>query len=599
MADNMNKLAGKKSRSAANTLIYVGSVLGVLILINIMSNNFFGRLDLTEDKQYSLSAASKSMVQNLNKPLVIKAYFSEDLQPPYHTLKQRVKDLLDDYRAYAGNNMDIQIKSPGVNDDISDEASGFGIHPTPMQFTGKTAIEMKNVYSGIAFVYEDRQEVIPQLKPWDNMEYEFSNAIRKVTSDYRKKAIGFLGGHGELVDMEGVIEAFQHRELLGDLYDIRPINVDDGTMIPDDIDALVVLNPTKMVSERAKFEIDDFIMQGKPVAFMISTNTQDRRFPLPRANAVVSGMESLLAKYGVDLKRDLILDRVDSTQMLIPTQEGLAIANNPVAIIARDLDSDHIIVRDLGALALPFSSPLMLKTEQLEAAGITTTELIKSGANSRSRSNIQDLTPEELFKEQDGETAGPFTIAATLTGSFESAFKGRNIPAPGSTAMDNEVPSLRPEDASRQRIEKSPPNRLFVMSNGEFLIQSNRLQMESITFLKNLVDWLVADEDLISIRSRQLTRQLEPVDGETQDKLKYVNIIGLPLAFIFFGMIRYAVRRSKRQKIRDAYRTKVPTFTNRLMATPDESGMESSPGSGESDLEQTKDRNQNQEQEGN
>lgn len=530
----------RKRKSAASAAVFLVALLGALVLLQLISAKRFARADLTEDGLYTLSDASKRIVGDLDKPMVVKAYFSPDLQAPFHTFEQQVRDLLEEYRAYSNGKLTYEVKNPDDTEEDKDEAAGFGINPVQITHRGATRAEVRKVYMGVAFVHQDKQEVLERLQPGQNLEYEFTQAIKRVISSEGKKTLGLLGGHGELIDMQGVERAFN--QIFGELYEVKKVEVDDGKPVPEEVDALLVINPQQMVPERTKYELDQFLMRGGAIGFFIAAHAQDRRFPIGRSQPVITGLEGLLADYGVQMRRDIILDRVNNTQMLLPTPQGLVIANNPLAFVTRDVNKEHVITKDLGGLSLPFSSPVSVKEELKSQAGAQVDVLVRTEAEATSRATLTDTNPDELFKDATGENPGPFEVAVAVVAEFKSAFAGKPIPDPSAQ------PAADPGD--RERVDSSPAggdmSRLFVMGNGEFLVHQGRLQRSSVIFLQNLVDWLVADDDLIGIRSKGGPRMLETVEPGRRTMLTYANVVGVPLLFILFGLVRFAMRRRKK-----------------------------------------------------
>jgi len=541
--------AAKRSTTGLNAWIFILAVAGSLICLNILASYAPLRWDLTEEKRYTLSEATVRVVRNLDRQLLIKGYFSPEMQPPFHDLERQVRDILDEYEAAAEGRIRVAFANPEGNKELEDEASGFGIQPVRSDYMGDTKVELRVVYKGLAFVYADRQETIQDLGPQENLEYLFTDTIKRVTTkDEAKKTIGFLAGHGELIDLEGVTQAFN--ELFGARYTVKPVPADSG-VIDDEVDALIVLNPTGMVGERAKFEIDQFLMKGKPVAFLLSTIAQDRRFPIGRANPVVTTLEGLLEGYGLSLKREVILDLQHSTQMLMATPQGIVIVNNPLAMVTGNINREHVMVKDLPAMSLPFSSPIEIKEELAKKEGTTVEVLISSEATARARAGVTDIMPgpdADILKEQPGDRTGPFPIAVSVLGPFSSQYPGKPIPpaAPAQMQGMQGMQAPPPDDSGRQVIDQVERNRIFVMANGEFLISRNRLQRASVVLLQNLIDWLVQDEDLIAIRSKGNLRPLEPLEPSQAALIKYVNILGVPLLFVIAGIVRWRLRRNVR-----------------------------------------------------
>jgi len=538
----------RKRKSAANTLVFLLALVGALVLLNLLSAKHFGRLDLTEGNEYTLSDASVRLVNGLDRPLVVKAYFSPELQPPYHTLTQRVRDLLDEYRARSNGMLSFEVVNPEDTEAVKDEASGFGINPVRTGYRGATKVELRAVYKGVAFVHQDKQEVLSNLEPNTNLEYEFTRAIKKVTSegDGGKKVLGFLGGHGELIDMEGVQRALSR--VFEDRFEIKKVEVDDGSKVPDDVDALLVINPQNILPERTKFEIDQFLMRGKALGVFISTHAQDRRFPIPRAQPVITMLEPVLKHWGVTIKREVILDRKNNTQMLLRTIDGIAVVDNPVAFVTRDLSKDHIITKELDALSLPFSSPIEVSEALKKQEGASVDVLVRTMPEARARANLQDTSPDELFKEQSGETVGPFDVAVAVAGHFKSFYAEKDVPEPSGSAADG----AGDREVVKESPKVDPRARLFVMANGEFLVQQYRMQPTSVIFLQNLVDWLVADEALIGIRSKGGPRPLDRIDDPGKRALLlYGNVLGAPALVVVFGLAYWAVRRRRRVTLWD------------------------------------------------
>ncbi|MBM4318488.1 MAG: hypothetical protein FJ125_00650 [Deltaproteobacteria bacterium] len=544
--------AAKRATTGLNAWIFVLSVAGALICLNILAAELPVRWDLTAEKRFTLSEATKRLVSGLDHELLIKGYFSPDLQPPFHNLEREIRDILDEYQAASHGKVRVEIANPEGDKELEDEAAGFGIHPVRSDYMGQTKVELRMVFKGVALVYADRQEVLSDLGPDENLEYRLTDAIKKVTAtEDKKKTIGFLAGHGELIDMQGVTQAFQ--ELFGDRYGVQAVRADSGP-IADDVEALIVLNPTQMVGERAKFEIDQFLMKGKPVAFLLSTIAQDRRFPIGRANPVITTLEGLVDHYGVQLKREVILDQQNSTQMLMATPQGILIVNNPLAMMTQNINREAVMVKDLPAMSLPFSSPVEVKEELSRQAKEGKTDvqvLISSEGTARARGQVTEIMPgpeSDLEKALPGDRTGPFPIAVTVVGPFGSAFEGKSIPPaqPAPPSQMGEPPPPPADDAGRQIIPKVDKSRIFVMGNGEFLISRNRLQRASILLLQNLIDWLVQDEDLIAIRSKGGMRPLEPMEAGTAAIYKYGNILGIPLLFVLYGIVRWRLRRKAR-----------------------------------------------------
>ena len=147
-------------------------MLGILLVVNLFSTQIFSRLDLTECKVYTLSKGSRDLVRNLEDPLTIKAYFSEDLPPPYNTSARYLRDQLDDYKAYSGGKLKYSFVDPGSEEELEREAQSFQIPPVQVNAVEKDRIEVKRVYMGLVFLYQDKHETIPLVQGTAGLEYD-------------------------------------------------------------------------------------------------------------------------------------------------------------------------------------------------------------------------------------------------------------------------------------------------------------------------------------------------------------------------------------------------------------------------------------------
>jgi len=170
--------------------------VGILVLVNIISLRFFKRFDLTSDKIFTLSDASKNLVRGLDDKFLVKAYFTSDLPPEYANNRRFLKDQLDEYRAYSGGNFQYEFIDPSKKEDLEQEAQRYGIPPVQVQVLKQDKLQVQNAYMGLVFLYGDKQERLPVIQTTSNLEYEISSAVKKLTSKELKK-IGFLTGQGE------------------------------------------------------------------------------------------------------------------------------------------------------------------------------------------------------------------------------------------------------------------------------------------------------------------------------------------------------------------------------------------------------------------
>mgnify|MGYP006312770221 CR=1 FL=1 len=137
---------------------------GIIILVNILSAKFFVRLDVTEDDRYTLSDATKEILKDLQQPVTIKAYFSEEMPPRLEQIKKEFTDLLVEYARRSDGMVMYEFINPSESEEIANEAQQAGIPPTQVQVRNNDKFEAMVVYLGAVIqMGESNPEVIPQV----------------------------------------------------------------------------------------------------------------------------------------------------------------------------------------------------------------------------------------------------------------------------------------------------------------------------------------------------------------------------------------------------------------------------------------------------
>jgi gliding-associated putative ABC transporter substrate-binding component GldG len=528
----------KKLQFSAGSMTTVVLVGAVLVVINLLGLAIFHRWDLTEGKIHSLSDFSKQVVRNLNDVLLIKLYFTEDLPAPYNANARYIKDQLNEYKAYSHGKLDIEIIDP-VKDQKEDEARGLGIPAVQVNAIEKDKIELKRVYMGLAVLYEDKREVLPLVQSTANLEYDITSAIKKITAD-SMITIGVLAGQGEaLLDTD--LQTAQ--QLLGRQYRVRTVTITPGQLIDPDIRTLLVIGPTNSFTPFELYALDQFIMGGGKVGWMVDGVQTD--MATQQATDLVTNVDTLLASYGIKVNHDLVIDTRNSRIGVVQRQGAISFQNiveYPFFPEAVTFSEDNLITKDLGALTFPFVSSL--DTTLADSLGPILRPIVYSSDRSGRKREPYLIQPMQRFTLDDFYEAY-IPLAATLVGSFESYFNNHPLPDSGMAGL--------PEP-----IRRSPISRMVVVGDSDFMRDRWAANRESnnMPFFLNIVDWLSQDEGLIAIRSRESTSR--PIDPNISDgarwRYKYANILGPPILIIIVGLVRWRIRRSKRQKLAGPWR---------------------------------------------
>jgi gliding-associated putative ABC transporter substrate-binding component GldG len=522
-----------KTKSAAGMLIAI--VFAILIVINLISINWFTRLDLTDNNIYSLSEASRELVDKLNDRLVIKAYITEELPAPHNSDARYLKDLLDDYRAYSNGFLSYEFIDP-VQDNKEEEAMGLRIPPVQFNVFKNDKTEFIKGYKGVLIQYGNDQEILPFIENIYTLEYDLSRAINKLIQS-EIPTVAFTTGHREPEITSGLTWANQ---LLQKEYRVRSLDLKNSKNIPPDVDILFIVSPKEPFDTWELYLIDQFIMRGGRVAFLLDkfeVNIQEAMV-LP----VDNGLDSLLGYYGIGVRDNLVIDIQCN---MIPVMRNMgqfqmqSLVNYPYYLSVTNFNKDNPIVKSLNSFNLLYVSPL--DTDRGLFDGLQRSILFSSSEKTGLRSLPVDISPEKKYFNEDFPESN-LPLGAVLSGHIESYFNDQYIPefAGTDTISITETP---------EKIDRTDDARLVVIGSGSFVTDDHRQSSTGFIVMLNIADWLTQDKGLISIRSKQVGgRTLEVTSDGTKKSVKYINMFAMPIIVVIFGIARWQIRRSRKNK---------------------------------------------------
>jgi ABC-2 type transport system permease protein len=517
----------RATKRGSSLAVEVVIVIAIIALINLISLRFFARADLTEGRLFSISESTKQLVRDLDDIVNVKVYFSKQLPPYLTTLTREVGDVLDEYRAYAGGNLVIDFEDPAEDPETEQRVRSLGIPPVQLNIIEKDKAEVMNAYLGIAVLFEDRKEVIPVVQNALNLEYDLTSAILKVANT-ETKTVGFLAGHEE-PDINASYEVV--RRSLEKQYAIRQVETAGGQAVPDEINTLVIAG-SKGLSGWDRFAIDQFLMRGGRAFFLVDM------IDIPEGSLqgvkAETGLDSLLAHYGVVVKPDLVVDRSCGSATFSTGFIRYTLPYMLWPLVTRDgFDQTSPITNQLERLVLPWTSTIEIGDTTRAAPRAVV--LARSSPQSWSEERQFDLNPQRNFVPLS--EVAPRNLAVLLGGSFTSYFKGREIPRPDS--------GLAWEG---RRLDESPDIQIMIVGNSRF-IQSDFMGQypENRTFFLNAVDWLTLGDSLIGIRSRMVTaRPLKEIGEKAKASVRFASTFGIPILLIVWGLIRRYARSARR-----------------------------------------------------
>ena len=509
----------------SQTLVRVGLIALILIVLNFVSVRLFSRIDLTRNHVYSLSQASKNLVKGLDDKVTIRAYFTEDLPAPYSANRRLLLDELNEYKAYGGGNLEFEFVDPS-SEKAEQDAQQQGIAPVQVQVINQDKLEVKKAYMGLVFLYEDKKETIPVVQNPGTLEYDISSTIKRLTAKSQKK-IGFLTGNGE----PALNDLGQTQQILRSQYMVEPVDVTKGKAVPPDVAVLMVIAPTSRIAEPEKFQIDQYLMRGGRIAFLI--NRIDASLQQQYGRPLDTGLDDMLECYGARINPDLVRDVQCANVTIMQQQAGYSIQSQvpfPYIPIVSAFDKGNAMVKDLQGVILMFASSV--DTVGLASKSLQGEVLFRSSKQSGRQTGMFVFDPLARWtRDQFPENGIP--LGVVIEGVFHSLYAGK--PAPVDTAAGSIPPASNPPATSQQ-------TRIVVVGDGDFM-KDRTTSRDNITFFANLTDYLADDAGLIAIRSKDVSEPpLEPVSDGSKQAIKYTNMILPPLLVLGYGLMRWRKR---------------------------------------------------------
>jgi gliding-associated putative ABC transporter substrate-binding component GldG len=522
----------RRLKYSSNYIALTLIVLGILTVLNFFFIRHFTRIDLTQDKRYTLTSSTKEMLGNLDDIVNIKLYLSKKLPPYLVNLKREVTDILDEYKAYSGGNLPIKLIDPTENPKLQQELRFMGIPQVQLNIIEKDQAQLTNVYFGMAIFYADKKEVIPFINETRTLEYDLTSAIIKVTSS-ETKTIGIFTGKDHALS-----EDYQEtKQILEKQYKVEEVELKEGEESLGKSDTLII-SGSRELKDTQKYEIDQFLMQGGKIVFLIDTVEIKEGL---QASSVKPGIDDLLEHHGVKVEENLVLDRSNAPAAF---RSGFMTFQLPypfwVKVMSKGFSPDNPAVSNLESLVLPWTSTV--KVLEGKVAGITITELAKSTPFSWTRKGFYMLNPQQKFYSPEIKTESHL-LALAASGKFKSFYIDKPIP----TAEESK--DKKEAEAKRETIKESPETQIIVIGNSRFINNEflSRFRDNRVFFL-NIIDWLTLGEQLIGIRSRGATdRPLKETTEYMKTLIKSFNMFGVPILLILFGLLRFYLRRRKKR----------------------------------------------------
>jgi ABC-2 type transport system permease protein len=541
----------------------------IVILVNVLGSFVFHRFDLTAEKRYTLSDATKKLLANLNDVVYVRVYLEGEFPAGFKKLRDETKEMLDEFRAYSGNNVEYEFINPSSNPDKKQQNEIYkqlydrGLQPFNLEVKEENGTSEQLLWPGAIVSYRGKevpwqllqtQMALSAEAQLNNsvqaLEYQFASCIRNLSTPI-KPVIGFIEGHGEL----DTLQVHDFSESLGQFYKLKRVKINGQLDALDGLKAIVIAKPDTLFDERDKFVIDQFIMSGGKVIWAIdplfTSNDTLSRKGQHMAEPYNLGLDNLLFRYGARINANMVLDIQCSA---IPVNQAMRgqqprFELKPWIFFPLIMPSgEHPVTKNLDVIKMDYASSI----DTLVAKGIRKTVLLRSSKYSKTlmapvrvdMNYLRGVPDEKQFRDSYQP------IAVLLEGEFESAYK-------------NHPSKEKLKQAGVKYLDQSKKTAMIVIADGDILrndIQfSTRkpfpLGFDKYTnqtygnknFLLNCVNYLCDDSGLISVRSRELTLRLLDKKKAKAERLKYQLLnTALPLGLvIIFGLIYHLRRKNK------------------------------------------------------
>jgi ABC-2 type transport system permease protein len=554
----------KQSKKVGDLLLLANGFV-LALLVNGIASHYFFRLDLTEEKRYTIKPQTKELLAKLDDEVFVEVFLEGDLNPGFKRFQKSIRETLDEFRIYSNNKISFVFTNPNqatgekARNEYMSELASKGISAMNVIETKDGQKVEKFVFPGALVSYGGFESGVMLLKgsraqgsqealnqSIENVEFELANAIYKLANTNRKK-IGLVKGHGELDSLQ--IASFNSALL--EQYDVFQTDLTSRKSI-NSYQTLIVAKPKTAFTEIEKYKLDQYIMNGGKVLFLLDrmdanmdSASSENYFAFPYD----LNLDDQLFRYGIRINPDLVQDRVAGKYPIVVGNAGgrpqMMQLDWPFFPLINQY-ADHPITRNIDAVQTKFISSI----DTVKAVGIKKTPLLFSSPYSRKLTAPVKVGANDLRKQLKKENfaSGKIPIAYLLEGSFTSLFKNRFTPTGVDTVAfkENSVPSkiivIADGDVARNDVNprENKPQQLgydpfthYTFANQDVLL--------------NMVAYLTDENGLIKARNKEV--KIRPLDKEKiRENRAYWQVLNivLPLVvLVVFGLVLTYWRKRK------------------------------------------------------
>ena len=539
-------------------------MIAVILAINFLASRFHYRVDLTDEKRFTISQPVKNILAELDDKMEVFIFLKGDLPSGFRKLAATSQELLQEFEEFSNGNIQYRLISPeelieSTGRTYADTLSSMGMIPINLKVQLQAGEQSQYIYPAAIIQYKGNIQTVdlysgtktiitpPELNRAEALlEYNFANAIQKLTKNTRPM-IAYATGHGQ-PQGAGTFDLVEN-VLMKD-YSIFTVNLTQEKVIPDTFKLLLIVKPTVAFSESEKLTIDQYIMNGGKV-LMLLDRLEAEMDSLQIKNQVIAydrnlNLNDLLFRYGVRINPDLLMDlQCDFLPFSVNAQGQFEFLRwNYFPLF--ESPQNHVINKNLGLVAGRFVNSI----DTVSAPGIRKTILLSSSDNSRtiqtpaliSGTENRNAPVDEQYQQKN------ISAAVLLEGKFSSFYNNRisqaqrdsliaiGSPFIGESVNDNKMIIIGDGDMALNGMLQGEP---LPMGVNSYTVGSQyEYQFANKQFIENCIEYLVNVDGLIEAKSKDYTLRL--LDSKkTADKRAFYQVLNLAaplLLILLFGM---------------------------------------------------------------
>jgi ABC-2 type transport system permease protein len=548
-------------------------IIVVIIAVNFLGSVFHERIDLTNEKRFTISSPVKKILKNLDETVDVDIFLTGELPAGFKKLSTSAQELLQEFKEYSNGNVHYKIisaddKMPGTERTYADTLSSLGIIPINLKIQLKAGEQSQYIYPAAIVTYKNKMQAVnlysgtktvitpPELNSAEALlEFKFANAIHKIIENH-KPMVAYATGNGEPT---GANTYDLVENVLRKNYSLFTMDLDREPLIPDTFKLLIIVKPTKGFTDVEKLKIDQYVMHGGKLLCFID-RLEAETDSLQIKNQVVAydrnlQLEDLFFKYGVRINPDLLMDlQCDFLPFSVNGKDQFEFLHwNYFPLFESKQNS--VINKNVGLVAGRFVNSI----DTVSAPGIKKTILLSSSNNSRTIETPALISGEENRNSPIDTSFNKKDIIAgvLLEGKFSSLYKNRIGRATMDSLAAYGTPFLSDDINANKMIIISDGD---IPLNGEYKDEPLPMGVNSYTvgtqyeyqfankqFVENCIEYLINDADLSEAKSKDYKlRLLDPKKINEQRTFWQIVNLALPvILIIFFGIIYQWWRKRK------------------------------------------------------